>query len=121
MEGDPVTGHGPFVSSVDADTWEPFEVGDGRVIGEVHFLRAEEDGSFYAGLWRMPGRDLPDPFDYEMAQNETIHVLEGEVELAVEGGPTLRLKAGDLASFRAGTSTRWTLRTVPFKEFFVLS
>jgi uncharacterized cupin superfamily protein len=120
-EEEAVTAQGPFVSSVDADTWEPFEVGDGRVIGEVHFLRAEDDGSFYAGLWRMPGGDLPDPFDYEMAQNETIHVLEGEVELAVADGPTLHLKAGDLASFRAGTRTRWTLRAVPFKELFVLS
>jgi uncharacterized cupin superfamily protein len=116
-----VAEEGPFVSSVEADTWEPFDVGDGRIIGEVHFLRSEDDGSFYAGLWRMPAGDLPEPFDYEMAMNETIHVLEGAVELAIEGGPTLQLKAGDLASFRAGTNSRWTLREVPFRELFVLS
>ena len=112
---------GPFVSNVEADSWEPFEVGDGRVIGEVHFVRAEEDGSFYAGLWRMPGGELPDPFDYEIAMNETIHVLEGTVQVQVLGGPVVELSAGDIASFRAGTSTRWTLRQVPFKELFVLS
>jgi uncharacterized cupin superfamily protein len=111
---------GPYVSRIDVDTWEPFEVGDGRIIGEVHFLRADEDGSFYAGLWRMPAGDLPEPFDYEMAMNETIHVLEGEVSLAVEGGPTLELAAGDIASFHAGTRTRWTIRETPFRELFVL-
>jgi uncharacterized cupin superfamily protein len=116
-----VVEEGPFVSSVEADTWEPFEVGDGRIIGEVHFLRSEDDGSFYAGLWRLPAGGMPEPFDYEMAMNETIHVLEGAVELAIEGGPTLHLKAGDLASFRAGTNSRWTLREVPFRELFVLS
>ncbi len=111
---------GPYVSSLDAETWEPFEVGDGRIIGEVHFLRADEDGSYYAGLWRMPGSEPPEPFAYEMAMNETIHVLDGELELEVVGGPTLRLGAGDIASFVAGTNTRWTLVRTPFRELFVL-
>jgi uncharacterized cupin superfamily protein len=114
-------GAGPFVSNVEAEIWEPFELGDGRVIGEVHFVRAEEDGSFYAGLWRMPGGGLPEPFDYEIAMDETIHVLEGAVQIQVVDGPAVDLAAGDIASFRAGTSTRWTLRAVPFKELFVLS
>jgi uncharacterized cupin superfamily protein len=111
----------PFVSNVEADSWEPFEVGDGRVIGEVHFVRAEDDGSFYAGLWRMPDGPPPEPFNYEIAMNETIRVLEGRVQTQVIGGPAVELSSGDIASFRAGTSTRWTLRQVPFKELFVLS
>jgi uncharacterized cupin superfamily protein len=112
---------GPYLSNVDATEWEPFEVGDGRVIGEAHFVRADEDGSFYAGLWRMPGGEVPEPFEYEIAMNETIHVLEGSVQIEVTGGPTVELKAGDIVSFRAGTSTRWTMREVPFRELFVLS
>jgi uncharacterized cupin superfamily protein len=111
---------GPYVSNVDAQTWEPFEVGDGRVIGEVHFLRSDEDGSYYAGLWRMEDSSLPEPFDYLMAMNETIHVLEGAVQIQVVDGPALELEAGSIASFDAGTNTRWTLRQLPFREFFVL-
>jgi uncharacterized cupin superfamily protein len=42
------------------------------------------------------------------------------VSLAVEGGPTLELAAGDIASFHAGTRTRWTIRETPFRELFVL-
>ena len=105
---------------VDPDTWEPMELG-GQIVGEVHLVRAGEGELPYTvGLWRVLG-DVPDGFDYAFAQDETIHVLEGEVEIAVDGGPTLHLGAGEVASFAVGTQTRWQIARTPFKELFVLS
>jgi uncharacterized cupin superfamily protein len=112
---------GPYTSSPSTGSWEPFELPDGRTVGEAHLMRADEDGSYYAGFWRVQAGALPAPFDYVMELNETIHVVEGALTIEVEAGPTLELGAGDLASFEKGTKTRWTLREVPFREVFVLS
>jgi uncharacterized cupin superfamily protein len=93
----------------------------GELVGEVHWLRADEgERPYYAGLWRVVG-DPPPPFDYPFEQNETIHVLEGSVEIAVEGLETLELGPGDLASFSPGMRSTWRLLRTPFKELFVLS
>jgi uncharacterized cupin superfamily protein len=111
---------GPWQTHVDTDEWEPMEL-DGTIVGEVHSLRSDEGGQTYeAGLWRVLG-ELPDPFHYDFECNETIHVIEGEVVIAVEGGPTLELGPGDVASFPAGSSAAWRIARTPFKELFVLS
>jgi uncharacterized cupin superfamily protein len=47
-------------------------------------------------------------------------VLEGEVTIEVADGPTLHLRAGDLASLPAGRETTWHI-TAPFKEFWVFA
>jgi len=111
---------GPWTTHVDADGWEPMELA-GEVVGEVHTLRSDDgERPYEAGLWRVLG-DLPAPFSYDFASNETIHVLEGAVVIEVEGGPTLELGAGDIASFAAGSRAVWRIVHTPFKELFVLS
>lgn len=111
---------GPWQTRVDAEAWEPMELG-GDVVGEVHALRSDEGGGTYeAGLWRVLG-ELPAPFHYDFACDETIHVLEGEVVIAVDDGPTLALGPGDIASFAAGSAATWRIARTPFKELFVLS
>lgn len=111
--------NGVWWTRVDADSWEPMELG-GDVVGEVHVLRSEGGEHPYdAGLWRVLG-DLPAPFDYDFERNETIHVLEGEVVIETAGGQTLVLGAGDVASFAAGSSATWRIARTPFKELFVL-
>jgi hypothetical protein len=98
-----------------ADSWEPNELG-----GEVHWLRNDEgERPYYAGLWRVTGPLERFPYEFEL--NETIHVLEGRVEIAVEEGPTLDLGAGDVASFPAGARAVWRVYETPFRELFVLS
>jgi len=101
----------------DATTFEPFIVG-GQAIGEVHWLRAEgSDGrTLAAGLWRAEPMSFPYPF----ANDETIHVLEGQLEVKLEDGETLNLGPGDLVSFTKGTNSTWTVKT-PFKKFFIVS
>ena len=93
----------------------------GQIVGEVHTLRSDDGEQPYeAGLWRVLG-DLPAPFAYDFGQNETIHVLEGTVVIDVDGGPTLELEQGDIASFAAGSRAVWRISQTPFKELFVLS
>jgi len=93
----------------------------GQIVGEVHTLRSDDGEQPYeAGLWRVLG-DLPAPFAYDFGQNETIHVLEGTVVIDVDGGPTLELEQGDIASFAAGSQAVWRISKTPFKELFVLS
>jgi uncharacterized cupin superfamily protein len=111
---------GPWRTNVEAATWEPMSLG-GVVVGEVHALRSDAgERPYEAGLWRVLG-ELPAPFDYAFEQNETIHVLEGGVVIDVEGGPTLDLGPGDVASFAAGGKATWRIARTPFKELFVLS
>jgi uncharacterized cupin superfamily protein len=111
---------GPWQTRVDADVWEPMELG-GAVVGEVHSLRSDNgERPYEAGLWRVLG-NLPAPFAYDFEQNETIHVLEGAVVIDVDDGPTLELREGDIASFAAGSRAEWRIARTPFKELFVLS
>ena len=111
---------GPWQTHVDADGWEPIDLGE-VIVGEVHLLRSDEgERPYAAGLWRVTG-DLPAPFPYDFAQDETIHILEGAVQIAVVDGPVLELSAGEIASFAAGSSAVWRVVRTPFRELFVLS
>lgn len=106
-----------------ATGWEPFELPDGSTVGEVRLLRGDDTdgGAYYAGFWRVSGEHPPAPFRYEMAKNESIYVIEGDLTIEVDDGPSLSLGPGDLASFTMGTHTTWRLTRTPFKEAFVLS
>lgn len=103
---------GVFVSNVSTDAWEP----DPEVGGEMHVLCTGVEveaglSRFVAGSdpvvrWTLPGR-------------ETVLVLEGAARIEVDGGPTVELRVGDIASLPSGAKTIWHL-TLPFKEFWVI-
>ena len=110
-----------FASSIDSSDFESFDFPDEDVLeGEpnarVHWVRPEGHGSQMAGVYRCD----PAKFRYAWAADETIHVLEGSVRIEVEGGETLELGGGDIASFRAGDRGVWHVLE-PFCEVFVLS
>jgi uncharacterized cupin superfamily protein len=63
--------------------------------------------------------DDPDPSTF--SGDETLMVLEGEVELEIESGERIRLRAGDVGSFRKNTKARWRFQSDNFKEFFIYS
>jgi uncharacterized cupin superfamily protein len=98
---------GIFVSSVNTADWRY----DPEVGGEMHVL--VEDDTAYAGLERFSG--APTPLEWTLPERETILVLEGAARIEIDGGPTLDLGVGDLASLPKGAVTRWHL-TTPFKE-----
>lgn len=54
-----------------------------------------------------------------LEQNETIHILEGEVRVELDNGDAVELGPGDIAFLPKGHLSTWTIKT-PFKELFVL-
>lgn len=104
---------GVFVSSTSTEEFEP----DPEVNGEIHLLCSVPGTD--AGMSRYRGEELGEPVVYTTPARETLLVLEGTASVEIEGGPTLDLKPGVLASIPAGTVTTWRVRP-PFKEFWVL-
>ncbi|AQA05520.1 hypothetical protein BVC93_27630 [Mycobacterium sp. MS1601] len=102
-------------SAVDADSYEPFIVDD-EAVGEVHWIRRSDIGGngLTVGLWRAE----PMEFAYPFTEDETIHVLEGRVEITLTAGSTIVLEPGDIASFAKGTDSTWKIVTA-FKKLFV--
>jgi len=104
-----------------ASTWEPYPLAEETIVAgkpnaKVHWLRATGEGAaaYYAGLWSVE----PCTFDYVFAMNEAAHVIEGHVVITQKGGPTIELRAGDVASFPKGAETRWEVRE-RLTKFFV--
>jgi len=65
-----------------------------------------DEGDRAAGLWK-PAPDQHVAEGLVLPARETIVVLEGTVRIEIEGGPTLDLKAGDMASMPKGATTTW--------------
>jgi uncharacterized cupin superfamily protein len=105
---------GVFVSNTSTDVWQSDpEIGGGA---EEHVLF--DTGDVRAGMSRFTERGPDDP-GWVLPQTEVLLVLEGEVQIEIEGGPTLELKPGDMASLPKGAVTRWAFK-LPFKEMWVL-
>ena len=105
-------GNGVFKSSLSTKEWEP----DPDVGGEMHVLCTGVGTE--AGLSRYA--DVPlKPIEYTLPDRETLIVLEGRARIEIADGPTLELKAGDIASMPKGARTTWHV-TAPYKEFWVL-
>lgn len=102
--------------------YEPFdgfaEVLAGDPAAGVAWLRTTGSGAatLYAGVFEVQ----PSRFRYDFALDECVHVIAGDVEIAVEGDRTVRLRAGDVAAFRAGTTSTWRV-LAPLRKFFVIS
>jgi len=109
-----------FSTSIDPTDYEPFIV-EGAHTGDVHWLRNEGEAGVQTGVWRVLPGQPPDGevSEFVFHRDETIHVLEGRVEIEMDGD-RLELRAGDVASFRRGAHTRWRVHA-PFREFFVYS
>ena len=106
-----------FTSTTASTAYEPFLVA-GEAAGEVHWIRNGGSGSstLAVGLWRSE----PSTFPYPFGDDETIHVLEGELDIELASGEVVCLTPGDVVSFPKGTESTWTVRS-PFKKLFVIS
>jgi uncharacterized protein len=105
-------------TSVGAAAWEPCITSDGRRIGEAEWLRRRGEGawSHTAMLWRCE----PMSFEYNFAGDESFLVISGVVRVALKDGETIELRTGDVASFRKGTRSVWTI-VEPLEKFTVVS
>ena len=108
--------------TADTEDYEPYNGFEAILTGDpaaaVSWLRTTSggEGVLYAGMFIV----APSTFRYVFAGDESFHVLEGDVEIAVDGGPTVQLTAGDIASFPKGAHSTWTVRRA-LKKFFVIS
>lgn len=100
---------GVFVSTVATEEWTP----DPEVGGEMHVLVEDEGG--YAGMSRFRDASVVGP--WTLPVRETVVVLEGAARIEIEGGPTLDLAVGEMASLPKGAVTTWHL-TLPYKELW---
>ena len=110
-----------FTSRVESSEVESFgfpdeDVLEGEPNARVHWLRPEGHGSQLAGVFRCE----PAVFRYTWEADETIHVLEGSVRIEVDGGPSVELTVGGIASCSGGDHGIWHVLE-PFCELFVLT
>jgi uncharacterized cupin superfamily protein len=65
------------------------------------------------GLWACEG---PAVFDWTFGSDETVHILEGAVDVRYNGH-LLKLRPGDTAFFRAGTTAEWSVPERVYKTY----
>lgn len=108
-----------IVDKADSTEFEPMLV-DGVQVGEVHWLRSQgsHGNAHEACLWRT---GAPASYEYLFTGDESFQVLEGSATIElIDTGERIEVRAGDLASFPAGTRSVWTFAE-PFKKFTVIS
>lgn len=71
------------------------------------------DGQTVSGLWLCEG---PTSFEWHFAADETVHLLEGGVEVEYLGR-RFSLSPGDTATFHAGTKAVWHVPTHAKKAY----
>lgn len=93
----------------------PASIRSGTPDAQVHWLRTSGEGepAYFAGIWTVQ----PCVFDYLFELDETAHILEGEAVVTQQGGPTLQLRPGDVATFPKGAVTVWDVRRALKKVF----
>ncbi len=75
--------------------------------------KLENMGVFDWPIWEKE----PSVFPWTYDASETCYLLEGEVEVTPDGGETVRFGAGDLVTFPAGMSCRWTISKAVRKHY----
>ncbi len=78
-------------------------------------LLQSEDKLVSSGIWDCSAGK----FQWIFGWDEFVHVLEGEVTIAEEGGDTYTLRAGDSAHFPIGLKSIWTVPDYVRKVFTI--
>lgn len=105
---------GVFVTAASTEDWRSID----HPAGEIHVLCSEV--GLRAGLWRsVPGR-TPQQLQWTAPTREVKIVLEGTSRIEIVDGPTLELKAGDVASLPKGAIATWSF-SPDYKEMWVLA
>ena len=84
----------------------------------VSWLRttSARGGTLLAGVFTAQ----PSTFRYTFGADESLHVVAGDVTIELDSGGSVRLRAGDIASFAAGETSTWTVHEA-LRKFFVIS
>lgn len=82
---------------------DPEWIIEGDPVGRSSWWSSSSDGVDSNYVWDCTaGR-----FRWHFTSDETVHIIEGEVEVSGEGISPTWLRAGDAALFRAGTCATW--------------
>lgn len=109
------------VARAELTPWQPphLEIVEGEPEGRCYLLHDETDADgkgFQIGVFECePAQTI-----YRLVSNETLYVLEGELNIALDSGDSLDLGPGDVALLPKGSVSTWTFKT-RYKELFILS
>jgi len=103
----PVPGAAVFTDDA-RDDWrdcpiDPAWILDGAPRARIVTLATGRDGWATTALWEC----TPGTFDWRFAWDETVHLLDGVVEVTLPDGTLHRLVAGSVAVFPAGSRAVW--------------
>jgi uncharacterized cupin superfamily protein len=88
---------------------------EGSPVARAGEIARSTDGTTLSVVWDCTAGT----FNWHFGVDETVHIVEGEVEVSAVGfGPRV-LRAGDAALFRAGTTARWHVPTYVRKIAFI--
>ena len=104
---------GVFVTATSTDEWRPIA----DPAGELHVLCSGV--GLHAGLWRSVPGTTPEQLQWTASSREVKIVLAGTSRIEIKDGPTLELKAGDIASLPQGATATWSFSD-DYKEFWIL-
>lgn len=96
------------VSHIDETELAAAPITSGWIVAGAPVARAAElsrsaDGTAVSLVWDCTAGT----FDWHFGVDETVHILDGAVEVSCPGIAPRRLGPGDVALFRAGTTARW--------------
>jgi uncharacterized cupin superfamily protein len=95
-----------------------FDAVDGEL--DMRFAELRDTNGPGGSVWAGVVTIEPVTIHYTFKGDETIHVLDGEVSITVNGERTVELGPGDVASFAKGARSTWVVRST-LREFFVLT
>lgn len=111
-------------STVDATEFVPFpaeevEVLEGDFHEMIHLVRegAAGLGDLQVGV---SVTDRPSRVRYTFAGDHTVYIVSGAIDVELDDGEAVKLRAGDIASFPKGATCIWSV-VIPTKEIFVMS
>ena len=95
---------------------DPSWVKSGSPNFRATMFASSPDGKMESGIWACDG---PSTFEWNFGLDETVYILEGEVEIAYLG-KNFTLRPGDTAVFHAGTKAVWHVVSKHLKKSFTL-
>jgi uncharacterized cupin superfamily protein len=115
-----MTAQAIVAAHIDAVILKPAPINSDWVLEGSPVARAGEiarstDGTTVSLVWDCTAGT----FDWHFGVDETVHIVEGEVEVSAPGFGPRMLRAGDAALFRAGTTARWHVPAYVKKIAFI--
>lgn len=109
----------PALLAIGDERWEPLEI-DGVRTGDIHWIVAPVEGSTRTvAMWQVLAGDAPASWEVTFESAEVMHVLEGQLEITVDGEQPVVLKPGDVAYYPAGVRSTWRVTEHPLRKVYM--